>query len=151
MRQMPTDTQDLILEFGKKHRGERVQRVVASYLLWMVNELEQENPWRAIAEAELKRRGTVLPQIDISGHAIDRASLNPKVRAIWHETSNPDEGLHAWLVRAGQEARITGLVEKQGDDEVAYYGGIKWVFELGNNWPTLKTLMPKERRDTDDQ
>jgi len=142
---MAIDTKDLILEFGKKHRGERVQRVPVSYLLWMVDQLDESNPWFAIAQTELNRRGTTIPTIEISGHAIDRASLNPATRAIWHETSNKDEGLHSWLTRMGQEAQIKGLVEKTGDEMICYYLDIKWVFTVGNCYPSLKTLMPKKK------
>jgi len=119
----------------------------------MVNNIKPENgnaKWIAIAQAELERRGTTMPTMEISGHAIDRASLNPAIRAIWRETSLPDEGLNSWLLRVGQLAQCEGLVEKNDREMVCYYIGIKWVFDVGNNWPTLKTLMPKKGRDDQD-
>jgi hypothetical protein len=66
------DTHNLIVEFGK-HKGERWTRVPISYLKWLVNVGSQ---YAEIAQAELDRRGTRLTHdINLTGHAIDRASL----------------------------------------------------------------------------
>ena len=51
-----------------------------------------------MAEAELERRGDTMPaEIEISNHAIDKASL--RVRKAWHTDRQQDEGLYSWLVR----------------------------------------------------
>lgn len=109
-------------------------QVPVAYLKWMV----QSSHSRAeIADAELTRRGTVTPDLDISGHAIDRASLN--CRKIWHETAlDKNEGLHAWLVR------MAGIALKNEPDEKGrhHHAGMKFVFEPGK-WPVLKTVMPE--------
>ena len=92
-----------------------------------------------IAAAELKRRGTVTPDLDISGHAIDSASL--RLRKKWHETAlDENEGLHAWLARMCKEA-----IDKNGmtEDGVVFHNGMKFCFEKGE-WPVLKTIMSRK-------
>lgn len=133
------DTHNLIVDFGK-HKGERWTRLPVSYLRWLANQpldpaMGDKN--KKIAQAELERRGTTVPtELEISGHAIDSASL--RVRKIWHETRNQDEGLHSWLYRLGSLA----LKEANGEEAIVYLG-IKWVFVYGDFYPTLKTVMPK--------
>ena len=126
------DTHNIICDFGR-HKGTPYTQVPVSYLKWMVrcNHRHQE-----IAVAELKRRGTVTPDIDISGHAIDRASLN--CWQIWQETHQENEGLHAWLVRMATEAIEQGKQDSKG--RYIYYG-IKFVIEKDGVWPVLKTVV----------
>lgn len=129
------NTHNLICDFGR-HKGTTYTQLPVSYLKWMVN---SNHSRLEIAQAELKRRGTVTPDIDISGHAIDRASLN--CRKIWHETRAKDEGLHAWLVRIAKEA----LELKNMDAKGRYlHNNLKLVFEMDGNWPVLKTVMPRK-------
>ena len=126
------NTHNLICDFGK-HKGVPYTQLPVSYLKWMVN---SDHSKKDIAEAELDRRGTVTPDMEISGHAIDRASLS--CRKIWHETKNHDEGLHAWLIRQAQNA----LKVDNKDDKGRYlYCGMKWVFYQDGIWPVLKTVM----------
>jgi hypothetical protein len=89
----------------------------------------------AIAEAELKRRGTVTPDLDISGHAIDRASF--RVLDKWKRERRDDEGLYSWLVRISQEALKNGIRAH----EKIIYSGLKLVFQMDGRWPVLKTIM----------
>jgi uncharacterized protein (DUF3820 family) len=129
------NTHHLRIEFGK-HKGELWTRLPVSYLRWLINE---NTPSREIAESELRRRGTVLDQtVHISGHAIDRAST--KLLARWEETrEHPNEGIHAWLIRLSTYAMQHG--EKL--DEWSYnYLDIKFVFDYGEIYPTLTTIMP---------
>ena len=119
---------------GGRHAGERLVQVPASYLKWMVN---AGHSHAAVAEGELKRRGTVTPDVDISGHAIHRASL--LCRKIWHRTKNENEGLHAWLVRVTQEAIKSG---EQRNGEV-YYMGMKMKIIMDGKWPVLLTVLPR--------
>ena len=123
-----------VLEFGKKHRGERIQRVPASYLLWMVN--ASAGPWE-IAQLELDRRGTTVPTIECSGHAIDTASL--RIRRTWHQHREKAEGLHAWLCRTATAAMQSG--ERIGEGEYIHLG-VKWVIAETGRWPMLKTVIP---------
>lgn len=117
-----------------KHQGELITRVPVSYLKWMVQGRHSDAEW---AEAELKRRGTHTPKLDVSGHAIDSASL--RCRKIWHATRRDgSEGLHAWLCRVAAEAyeaggRIIG-------DRVEYEGML-FAFDIDGAYPILKTVM----------
>lgn len=129
------NTENVRLEFGK-HRGELLTRVPLSYVKWMAN--EQQLAMRDLAVAELKRRGTEVPTVEISAHAIDRASL--RVRRTWHETRGEDEGLHSWLCRMVTEAMAAG----EPVDGAYFYLGMKLVVEQGAEFPVLKTIMPKK-------
>jgi hypothetical protein len=125
------NTHGYIMQRGR-HAGEPITRVPVGYLKWMVNSRHSEADFAA---AELARRGTVTPDIDISGHAIDRASLN--CRDIWHQTRDKEEGLHAWLVRVSKEALEEG--ERRGD-KISHIGML-FAFERDGCWPVLKTVM----------
>lgn len=132
------NTHNVQCDFGK-HKGMLYTRMPVNYLKWMV---QCQHSRSEIAKAELDRRGTVTPDLDISGHAIDRASL--KLRKTWHESRGKDEGIHAWLVRICTEA----LAEFEPDNEGRiFYNGMKLIFESGE-WPVLKTIMPyKEKKN----
>lgn len=127
------NTHNVECDFGK-HKGTLYTRMPVSYLKWMVN---CSHSRARFAEAELQRRGTTTPDLDVSGHAIDRASL--RCRKVWHETRGENEGLHSWLCRMAAEAREHGTA--QGDDRWLYKG-VVFVFEEGGAWPVLKTVMP---------
>lgn len=126
------------MEAGK-HRGQLITRVPAGYLLWMVRNDHSEKTY---AEAELARRGTTTPRIEVSGHAIDRASLS--CRKIWLATRRDDnEGIHAWLCRVAFEAWEAairdGWTPTEGDK--VKYEGMKFVFDRDGAWPIVKTVM----------
>lgn len=125
------NTHNLICDFGR-HKGVPYTRLPVSYLKWMVNCKHSKNH---IAEAELQRRGTVTPELEISGHAIDRASLH--CLEIWRNTRLKEEGLHAWLIRVSQEALKSGSKKK----DKYHYLAMKFVFEEDGIWPVLKTVM----------
>jgi hypothetical protein len=132
------NTHNLRVDFGK-HKGELWTRVPVAYLKWLTNKAPI-NPGDIagdIARSELKRRGTVTPTIEVSGHAIDRASLS--CRKIWHETRGPDEGLHAWLCRMAQAALDAKDETKSGK---FHHCGMLFAFEFGECYPALKTVMP---------
>lgn len=131
LEQVKLNTHGYQMKVGR-HAGEPITRVPVGYLKWMVNSRHSE---AAYAEAELSRRGTATPEFEISGHAIDRASLN--CRDIWHQTRGKDEGIHAWLSRVGKEALERG--ERRGDKTA--YAGMLFAFEMDGCWPVLKTVM----------
>lgn len=134
----PPNPHGVTLGFGK-HKGELITRAPASYLKWMVN---TQTPQADVAAAELKRRGHVEPAIEISGHAIDRASL--KCRKTWHQTRREGEGIHAWLVRVAQEALASVSVDKAGR---YHHLGMMMVFEQDGRWPVLKTILPERHKE----
>ena len=128
------DTKNMFVDFGT-HRGERYTRVPVSYLKWMVN---VGHTRASIAKAELERRGTVTPDVEVSGHAIDRASI--RCLAIWERTRIGEEGLHAWLVRMSDEALRASVLDSQNR---FLYCGMKFAFaDEDLVWPVLKTVMP---------
>lgn len=128
------------LDFGR-HYGETWGRVPVRYLHWMVQvgHTQQDR-----AAKELKRRGSEeVPELDISKHAVDRASL--RLLNDWQQTRRWDEGLYSWLLRKGLEALEKGEKEDTG---IYVYEGVQWVFQsLDLVWPTLKTVIKRDRED----
>jgi hypothetical protein len=130
---MDTNTHGVMLTFGR-HKGTLLTRVPVSYLRFMINERTQQ--WE-LAKAEFERRGDTMPKVELSGHAIDNASL--RVRKIWHETAlDEEEGLYSWLQRVTLEAIEKG--EKLENGKIKYLG-MKLVVAQGAEFPTLKTIM----------
>lgn len=127
-----------IIEFGK-HKGELFTRLPVSYLRWMINE---KAPQWEIAKAEFERRGDTMPQVELSGHAIDNASL--RVRNIWLVHRRKNEGLYTWLQRMTLEAIENGK-EVEGKIE---YEGMKFVVSQGEEFPVLKTIMRGKNDDS---
>lgn len=125
------NTHGLRIEFGK-HKGELFTRIPVSYLRWMIND---KTPQSEIARAEFERRGDTMPKVELSGHAIDNASL--RVRKIWHETRLENEGLYSWLQRMTLEAIKQGATI--GDR--IHYKGMKFCIADGEEFPVLKTIM----------
>ncbi len=135
-REKEIDTHDLRINFGV-HNGERVTRLPIKYLKYIINNFKENEYWRRVAEAELERRGTTTPDLEISGHAIDRASL--ALRWKWHDSAlNEQEGLNSWLIRYSGLALASDVT---GQAEKIEYDGLKFVFERSTTWPVLKTIM----------
>jgi hypothetical protein len=131
------NTHDVVIPFGK-HKGERLTRLPVSYIRWMSNEPTLDAKWKELAKSEFERRGDTMPEINLSGHAIDNASL--RCRRRWHETAkDQDEGLYSWLHRISLEALVKG--EKLENGKIEYLG-LKFVFAEGDEYPSLKTIMP---------
>lgn len=130
------NTHDLIIDFGK-HKGERWTRVPIDYLNWLVNSTDDhENKTRKIALSEINRRGSFVPTLDISSHAINKASL--RCLDIWEKTREKDEGLFSWLHRISEEALLLAPELKA---ERIIYMNMKLVFNYGSCYPALKTIM----------
>lgn len=133
------NTKGVRLDFGKYY-GKLITRIPPSHLYWMI---ANGTSMADYAAAELKRRGTIIPTIEVSPHAINRASRglmrkffngkDSKVRA------HDNEGLHSWLVRISGDALKQGT--RSGDKIV--YRGLLFVFELGFEMPVLKSIMPR--------
>lgn len=117
------------IEFGK-HKGERWTRLPVSYLKWQWLSNETEGEPREYAEAELERRGTTdYGEVELSGHAIDRAS---QITNDWK-----DEGVHSWLLKITNEA----LEKIEDEDTEVVHNGYKFAFVHGRHYSTLKTIM----------
>lgn len=133
------NTHNETIKFGK-HKGERWTRLPLGYLKWILNEMEPAAQAYIMAEAELERRGDTMPaEIEISNHAIDKASL--RVRKAWHTDRQQDEGLYSWLVRISTEALSEKNDNGTSQNERINWKGCKLVFTYGNFYPTLKTVM----------
>lgn len=125
-----------VLDFGR-HRGMLITRVPVSYLKFMVR---NQTPHADVAAAELERRGTVTPNLEVSAHAIDRASL--RLWDLYCRSRKENEGLHAWLVRFGEAA----LKQPYDGGGRHLYMGMEWVFDKHGVWPVLLTVHPAKRR-----
>ena len=136
---MTIDTHGMLIDFGK-HKGQPYTRAPISYLRWMID----KGHFRAeVAQAELERRGISLVDgpIEISGHAIDSASL--RLWKNYRDTRKSSrEGLHAWLVRTCVDAIASSDI---GSDGEVYYQGMKLVMHQGDLHYTLKTVMRDKR------
>lgn len=126
------NTHGVRIEFGK-HAGELFTRLPRGYLVWMIDQRTRD--WE-IAKAEFERRGDTMPKVELSPHAIDNASL--RVRKIWHETKEENEGLWTWLQRMTLEAIENGERLESGKIK---YQGMKLVIKEGEEFPTLVTVM----------
>ena len=126
MNEIPT------LKTGR-HKNEPITRVPVSYLRWMVNINHDQG---VEAEEELKRRGSILPTMEISGHALDRASQ--RLLSVWLETREGQEGLYTWLLKKAQKALKEGAVEEA---HTRIVDGVRFVFEMDNKWPVIKSVM----------
>jgi hypothetical protein len=138
------NTHGEIVDFGR-HKGTLYTRMPISYLKWMIN---IEHSCVELAKAELERRGTTTPELEISGHALDRASQC--CRDVWKLTrklggpGEHHEGIHSWLCRMAVEALEKGTKDPKGR---LHYQEVIFVFEDQDLvWPVLKTVM-RERRD----
>lgn len=124
------NTHDVKINFGK-HNGERFTRLPISYLKWLIN---AGCPMTKYAESELVRRGTIMHEIEISSHAINKASL--RFFNKWLKEKGEEEGFYTWLHKLACDALKNG--EKRGDKIV--YNRMRFVFEYGT-FPVLKSVM----------
>lgn len=133
------DTHGMLIDFGK-HKGEPYTRAPIAYLRWMI---DIGHSRKEIAMAELDRRGIAHRDhpVEISGHAVDTASL--RLLSKWKELrKDKNEGLHRWLQRMCLEA----LEECEPDSEGRImWHGIKLVFNQGELLFTLKTVMLEKK------
>ena len=136
------NTHGYVLKNSKRHAGVLITRVPVSYLSWMVNSRHSEARY---AQAELDRRGTVTPELDVSGHAIDRVSTS--CLDIWRATrKDSNEGLHACLCRMSADALKTGKAKR---GKIAH-AGMLFAFERDGVWPILKTVMRDNDKEKSD-
>lgn len=125
------DTHNKVITFGK-YEGERWTRLPVGYLRYLANEHKGES--KRLAESELARRGTTMDgDVEISGHAIDRASQ------ITEEWKQSGKGIHSWLYDLAAVAYA--MTEKSEGDEKIEHGGYLFVFKHNNYYPVLKTVM----------
>lgn len=152
--QNPEDMHNEMIQFGK-HKGERWTRLPVGYLKWMSNQLTGEG--QRLADLELERRGSIVePTIELSGHAIDRASIYFIDKWLL-QRSHDKEGFHTWLAKTAQQAYDIAEVppySETSEEPVTIkvkYNGMKLAIMVGRHYPVLKTVMPTkedQRRGT---
>lgn len=140
----PDSMHGKFVTFGK-YRGERWTRVPVAFLRWCANQLH--DPAKSLALLEMKRRGVseVSSAIEISAHAVDRASN--QLLETWQATREKDEGLHSWLARMAKEAYDCLGIDSMDIQTDTFdnknieteRNGIRYVFVLGRYYPVLKT------------
>jgi len=132
------NTHNLRIDTGK-YQGQLYTRVPSGYLEWMVNNHHSRQDF---AEAELKRRGKVAPEIEISSHAIDQCSKH--CMDLWKQTRLPHEGIHTWATRMAKEA----LMQGQQDSSGRYlHNRLKFVVETSTLWPVVRTIIKGNRNE----
>lgn len=100
----------------------------------------------AMAKLELIRRGIEAYSIEVTAHAVDRASL--RLGAQWAQHSEAGEGIHAWLGRMAEEAldKLDPL-KRVGNMTVSHWG-IVFAFDFKFATPVLMSVWlskdPKE-------
>ena len=119
-----------------KHRGERLVRVPVSYLRWMCTSGHELAHY---AKAEMMRRGTSIPNFDVSGHALDRLSQHSL--NTWVVSRMKDEGIHSWLVRICNDALAEADPDLVAQSEFQLERhGLFLCFGKEGEWPVLKTI-----------
>ncbi len=126
-----TDTHNLIVDFGA-HAGRPWTRTPVS---WLLHIIRQGHPQAHLAQAELDRRGVAIANMDISNHAINRASLD--CWDLYRRTRGEGEGLHAWMLRMAEEARRWPPDDKGRH----FHNGAYWCFAGDDEWPVLATVI----------
>ncbi len=159
------DTNRAQISFGKYY-GEWITRVPYSYLIWgITNKCMGEvvfpdgrvAAFYEVAKAEIARRGEKIVDIDISRHAINRASL--RLNSLWQRDHRPDEGLHSWLERWSEYAlsKIKDSLSEFIENPVCCEKENQYMFKINNKEvifvldtsgaiPVLKTVMRKGDR-----
>lgn len=129
------NTHNVRIETGK-HAGELYTRLPVSYLRWMVS---VHHGSAALAQAELDRRGTQNPTMDISGHALDRLSVH--ALHVYQADSTHGEGIHSWLLRVATEA-FHGKPIEPGRYA---WGPLILCIDETTAWPVVKTVLYRPR------
>lgn len=118
---------------GGKCKGAPITHVPVSYLRWMVGSYHCDAKQAA---QELHRRGTVIPEIEISYHAIDRFSQRFLQR--WFDHRKSGEGIYAYIHRIAKFA--WGRIKDYPDKDKIKIKGMTFIFERETKWPILKTI-----------
>jgi hypothetical protein len=117
-----------------KFRGVLITRVPPGYLRWMIS--SGHVLWE-FAKKELDRRGSEELNIEVTAHAIDRAScrLIDKFMA----EASPQEGIWTWLAKKAEEAlaKYDGMLQ---DNIQVLHEEVVYVFEMKFVVPVLTSV-----------
>ena len=138
---LPVSTHGVEIDYGK-HKGTKFTRLPIGYLKWMIRD---RAPLHELARAELDRRGTNTPAIEVSGHAIDRFSERFLWKWIEHREDTGEKiGLWSYLnnlaAEAWRHAHVDPSVEEKDDGFKFRHADIQWVFATQGEWPVVKSV-----------
>ena len=132
----------LIMPNGK-YEGYPITRVPFSYLKWMVS---IRHSYYSFALKEIDRRGSSVPDLDVTNHAIDRASL--RLLRVWKAArKHSNDGLASWLSRVAFRAFKDGIPTPRpakhldhNTGESYNFCGMFFVFAKEAEFPVLMTV-----------
>lgn len=124
-----------------KFKGVLISRTPPRYLEWAVKNMPD---FSDVARAELYRRGFDVNIVEVSSHAVDRASQ--RVLAVWQSETNGGIGIHSWLVKKANEALKAGP-EKSGEQLRVDLGGIVYLFDMKMVIPVLISVWIKGEKE----
>lgn len=146
------------MRFGQ-YAGELVTRVPYQYLIHGISQRSTgqvvlkdltKARFSEVARAEIERRGERIPDVDVSAHAIDRASFVGM--KCWRRTRNKREGIYAWAQRMTLEAldayvvrKTRGTIDEERGVIVIDHEDLKWVIMINLAIPVLKTIKKGDR------
>lgn len=123
---------------GGKYKGRSIKRVPVRYLF---NNIQHNSIYSTVSREELQRRGSHLPDIDVTSHAIDRVSL--LCLDLWQKTKKNNEGIYSWVLRMARNAIDKGSYK---NNRIIAYKSLIFAFDMSLTVPLLKTVMLNNRR-----
>lgn len=122
-----------------KFRGVSIKRTPTKFLEWA--ERAMPEPFCVKAREELDRRGTSHKKIQVSDHAIDRAST--RLLKLWMDETSGEIGLYSWLAAKADQALDTAEFNMH-ETIVVTHEWITYVFDMKMVIPVLMTVRLKE-------
>lgn len=117
-----------------KYKGCLITRVPPRYLRWMVS---SGHILMSFAKQELERRGTEESNIEITSHAVDRASC--RLMDKYMAEAGADEGINTWLAKKAEEA-LNDYDGELKDNIQVLYEGVTYAFEMKFVLPVLMSV-----------
>lgn len=114
-----------------QYAGTLITQVPEGYLRTVVRRglSEQQH-----AVLELERRGCFESRVDVTAHAVNRASQ--RLLKVWRKTRNGDEGIYAWLARMSERA----ILHHGKADGRLSLDGVVYDFISTCGVPTLRSV-----------
>lgn len=129
----------MIVMIDGRYRGIALEKLPPGYLRRIGN---SRHPQSAVCRDEMRRRGMPVYGVEVTAHAVDRASLRLPAIFLKHRTSG--EGLSSWLGRIAEEALKTVKPDGKYYIRVPYIEVI-WAFDLRFEVPVLMSVwLPSE-------
>lgn len=124
-----------LVPYGK-HKDKEWSAVPKSYLEFCANNPDMDGELPKLCKQELERRNAKITELRVTMSAYDSASLC--CIDMWrasNKSSGSNRGFNSFIFAMGKHVIQTG---DYGSDGVVYYKGFKFVYEIGNIYPTLK-------------